>query len=306
MNIAFRNYAGLAGCTDDYFKVRAFFVKLADSCFTYARWDWMVTHTCLEQDALKRIGLWELGGQLVGIAVFDTRPGEAFCFTLRGYEYLKGEILTYAQGQLGRNGRFGVMIGDTDTVFQTTAAQAGYVATETKDNIACMVIREVNLSYPLPDGFAVKSLKEGCDLERYGRVLHNSFTHRPEDTGAYVLTAEKARAFEQELVRPNVDLGLKIAVVAPNGDYASYCGMWYEKSLRTAVVEPVITDPAYRRRGLGRAAVLEGVRRCAERGAVRALVGSSRQFYYSIGFRPYAVYTRWQKPEQAKGHESLL
>ncbi|HBP38077.1 MAG TPA: GNAT family N-acetyltransferase, partial [Clostridiales bacterium] len=53
------------------------------------------------------------------------------------------------------------------------------------------------------------------------------------------------------------------------------------------------TDPAYRKMGLGRAAVLEAIRRCGVLGARRAFVGSSQQFYYSIGFRPYATSTFW-------------
>jgi predicted N-acetyltransferase YhbS len=55
----------------------------------------------------------------------------------------------------------------------------------------------------------------------------------------------------------------------------------------------VATDPAYRRIGLGRAAVLEAIKRCGKLGAKRAFVGSSQQFYYSIGFRPYATSTWW-------------
>ena len=297
MNITFRNYVGAANCTGDYDKVREFFVTLADNCFTYARWDWMITHTHLDHSALGRIGLWEHGDELVGITLFDTEPGEAFCYTMPGYEHLKGEILTYAQGHLQRDGRLSVMIDDTDTALQSLAAKAGYVATESKDNTSCMVVCETDFTYRLPEGFMVTSLKDTYDVERYGRVLHNGFNHKLNGEGDFMLTPEKARAFENELVRRNVDLELKIAVVAPNGDFVSYCGMWYEHRLRTAVVEPLATDPDYRRKGLARAAVLEGVRRCAERGAVRALVGSSQQFYYSIGFRPYAAYTRWQKPE---------
>jgi predicted N-acetyltransferase YhbS len=47
-------------------------------------------------------------------------------------------------------------------------------------------------------------------------------------------------------------------------------------------------------KGLGRAVVLEGIRRTAEMGARLAVVGSSHQFYYSIGMRPYATNTLWK------------
>ena len=50
-------------------------------------------------------------------------------------------------------------------------------------------------------------------------------------------------------------------------------------------VEPVATDPDFRRMGLGKAAVLEGIRRCGEMGAEVAYVGSDQLFYQKLGFK---------------------
>ena len=71
--------------------------------------------------------------------------------------------------------------------------------------------------------------------------------------------------------------------------------MRYDKKSKSALVEPVVTEPAYRKMGLGKASVLEGIKRCGELGAIRALVGSLQQFYYNIGFRPYATSTWWKE-----------
>ena len=71
--------------------------------------------------------------------------------------------------------------------------------------------------------------------------------------------------------------------------------MWYDPEVGYAVVEPVATDPDYRRMGLGKAAVLEGIKRVGKLKAKTALVGSSQQFYYSIGFRPFDTSTIWEK-----------
>jgi hypothetical protein len=72
MTVRFRNYTQKAGITDDYYKVRAFLVKLGYSEFVYARWDWMATHSYLDKSAVGKIGIWEDNGILVGIATFDT------------------------------------------------------------------------------------------------------------------------------------------------------------------------------------------------------------------------------------------
>jgi N-acetylglutamate synthase-like GNAT family acetyltransferase len=100
---------------------------------------------------------------------------------------------------------------------------------------------------------------------------------------------------KQEWNKPNVDMNLKIFVAAPNGDFVSHCGMWYDQKSKSALVEPVATEPAYRKMGLGKAAILECIKRCGELGATKAFVSSSQQIYYSIGFRPYATSTWWKE-----------
>lgn len=60
--------------------------------------------------------------------------------------------------------------------------------------------------------------------------------------------------------------------------------MWYEPVNKIAYVEPVATDPDFRRMGLGKAAVWEGIRRCGVLGATVAYVGSDQEFYKAIGF----------------------
>lgn len=57
MSIQFRNYTKQAGITEDYHKVRSFFIKLGHAEFEYTRWDWMATHRYLDKYAVGRIGL---------------------------------------------------------------------------------------------------------------------------------------------------------------------------------------------------------------------------------------------------------
>ena len=83
--------------------------------------------------------------------------------------------------------------------------------------------------------------------------------------------------------------------VAPDGQFVSFAGRWSEPVNRFGYVEPVATDPDYRRMGLGTAAVMEGVRRCALEGATVAYVGSTQLFYQSMGFREVARQECWLK-----------
>lgn len=300
MTVQFRNYTKHAGISDDYFKVRAFFAKLGYREYTYARWDWMTTHTYLDKSAVGFMGYWEVNHKVVAVTPIDGAFGVAFCLTLPEYEYLKKDMLLYAKKNLAKDGKFEVVIDDHDAYFQEIASGLGFVATPHKEFDAIFHIDQTPTDYILPEGFTVVSMKERLDLYQYGKVLWKGFNHEIDGEGEFVFTEEKRQAFEAEMVRPNVDLDLKIAIVNPEGDFVSYCGMWYDRDAGFAVVEPLATDPKYRKMGLGKAAVLEGIRRCKDLGAKVAFVGSSQQFYYNIGFRPYSTATLWKAQDEQK------
>lgn len=293
MPICFRNYTTQSGITADYHKVRAFLVRLGYAEFTYTRWDWMVTHRYLNKPAVGKIGLWESGRELVGLATFDTDLGDVFCLTLPEYSFLKSEMLLYARDNLSRDGNFRVVISDRDIAFQNIAAELGFIATGKKESDAIFYLDKSSTDYRLPVGFSITTLQETYDLYQYCRVLWKGFNHELNGEGELQFSKAVERAAADEMERPHVSLGLKVAVVAPNGNFASYCGMWYEPRTGFAVIEPVATDPEYRRLGLAKAAVLEGIRRVGALGARTALVGSSQQFYYGIGFRPFTTSTCW-------------
>lgn len=295
MSILFRNYTKQPGITEDYHKVRAFFIKLGYAEFEYTRWDWMATHGYLDKSAVGKIGLWENEGEVVGITSFDCQLGTAFCLTLPEYTYLKKEILLYAKDNLSKDGKFGVLIKDTDLEFQDIAAGLGFVATQDKESDSFFYLDKTSTAYDLPEGFHITTMKETFDLYQYRRVLWKGFNHELNGEGELKFSEEEEQEAKKEMIRPNVDLNLKVAVVAPDGNFVSYCGMWYDRDAGFAVVEPVATDPDYRKMGLGKAAVLEGIRRVGELGARKVLVGSRQQFYYSIGFRPFSTFTLWKE-----------
>lgn len=295
MPIQFRNYTSQAGITEDYHKVRDFFIRLGYAEFTYVRWDWMATHGYLDKSAVGRIGIWEDDGQIIGTATFDCQLGDAFCLALPEYAFLKREMLLYAKDNLSKDGEFGIIIADTDLKFQDIAAQLGFRATVDKESDAVFYLDKTSTEYHLPEGFHITSMKETFDLYQYGRVLWRGFNHELDGEGEFEFSKVKEMAGKEEMIRPNVDLNLKVAAVAPDGNFAAYCGMWYDPKAGYAVIEPVATDPKYRRMGLGKAVVLEGIRRVGKLGAKTALVGSSQQFYYNIGLRPFSTSTIWKR-----------
>lgn len=299
LTIQFRNYTSVSGITEDYYTVRAFLIQLGYAEYTYTRWDWMSTHSYLDKDSVGKIGLWEDEGKLVGIATFDCRLGQGFCLTLPGYEALKKEMLLYAEKHLSNNGAFEITISDTDHNFQRIAAELGFIATTSKESDAIFLTDQTPVDYELPEGFKITSMKEDYNLYQYYRVLWKGFNHEVNGEGDFVFTEKDQITSKLEMDRPHVDLSLKIAVVDPNGNFVSYCGMWYDPEAGYGVIEPVATDPEYRKMGMGKAVVLEGIKRVRDLGAKKVFVGSSQQFYYSIGMRPFATATLWKRKEQS-------
>jgi predicted N-acetyltransferase YhbS len=68
-----------------------------------------------------------------------------------------------------------------------------------------------------------------------------------------------------------------------------------KKQNRFGYVEPVATDPDYRGMGLGRAVVLEALRRVRADGVTAAWVGSDQDFYLALGFEKKFQRNLWAK-----------
>ncbi len=301
MSIKLRHYKNDDFYGNDYYSVREFLIEFDNHNYPFGRWDWKTMLLCAawewtDPDGIEKIGIWEENKKIVAVATYDTNFGSVYLLTLKGYEKLKPEMLLYAKENMAKDGQIRIMIFDGDLELQNIAAQNGFFPTQDKENDSIYPIKLENIHYSLPHGFEITSLNENFDLYKYGQVLWKGFNREINGECPFSIYWNKnLEKYKQEWDRPNINLNLKIVVVAPNGDFVSHCGMWYDEKTQNALVEPVATDPAYRKMGLGKAAVLEGIKRCGELGATSAFVCSSQQFYYNIGFRPYKTSTFWEK-----------
>ncbi|MBN2627877.1 MAG: GNAT family N-acetyltransferase [Spirochaetales bacterium] len=296
MSVTFRNFNDEKMFSPDFLMVRDFLMDinrndLHFSDFTWERWEWIFSLPYMDQSRLSSMGLWEEEKGLVALAAYEESPGRAYFVIRPGYGYLKEEMLSFAEQSLSHEGCLKICLHNGDEDFQRIARRAGYCPTDEREGIAVFDVADSSGGYSLPEGFRVISFAEEYDWKKYNRVLWNGFGHEGEPPE----TREQRIMREISLSGPHSDPSLKIAVVAPDGNYASFCGMWHEEGTGFCFVEPVATDPLYRRMGCGKAAVLEGIARCARRGAWQALVGSEQLFYYRIGFRPLPAYTFWEK-----------
>ncbi len=274
------------------FLVRTYDVSAVHVNWVQPRWEYMHYHPLIRHVDREAIGVWEAGGRIVAVAHPEHAMGVAYFEIDPDYAGLKAELLRYAEEHLsvvsGGGRRLRVTINDRDDAFQRLAAERGYTKGGGSEPMSHLPIREPFPPIPLPAGFRLKSLAEDNDLRKVDRVLWRGFGHgdEPPENGI------ADREFMQSA--PNFRKDLNIVVEAPDGTFVSYCGMWLEPVHAIAYVEPVATDPDYRRMGLGRAAVLEGVRRAGALGARVACVGSGMPFYRSLGFREVYNRSAWE------------
>jgi GNAT superfamily N-acetyltransferase len=76
-------------------------------------------------------------------------------------------------------------------------------------------------------------------------------------------------------------------VIAPDGNYASFCGFWYESKTQTGYLEPMVTSKEYRKLGLGKACVYNSLRILQSYGCKRVFVDPDEepyQCYCNTGF----------------------
>jgi predicted N-acetyltransferase YhbS len=123
------------------------------------------------------------------------------------------------------------------------------------------------------------------------RVIWRGFNHQGEPPAS----AEDIENRRKLIETPSARRDLKIVIQAPNGDFVAFCGMFYEPTGKFAYVEPVATDSDFRRMGLGKAAVLEGIRRCSVLGATTAYVGNDLPIYRAVGFKKVYSSECWVK-----------
>lgn len=256
-------------------------------------WEYAYTHSMFDEDSVGQIGIWEDDGAIVGVALYESVLGEAFFNIHHNYEHLKPEMLEYAEGHLKGKTDEGkrylkAYVNDFDTAFEDVVKSRGYeLEPRSHRPMSQYVITDPFSPIRLPEGFKLKSLADDNDLAKVHRALWRGFNHPGEPPAEGIEWRRKMQT------GPNFRKDLTIVVEAPNGDFVAFSGLWFEHINKFGYVEPVATDPDYRRMGLGTAAVMEGVRRCGELGADVAYVGTDKPFYLSMGFKKLFSLNCW-------------
>jgi GNAT superfamily N-acetyltransferase len=166
----------------------------------------------------------------------------------------------------------------------------GYVG---EDSLVCfMQPLDRDLPTPLlPEGFSFIDAMRPEWADRRADVHFNAF-HPSRMTAA---------AYAHFMTAPNYDPALDIVVAAPDGTFASFAMVWLDPETCIGNFEPVGTRDGMQRKGLGKAALLEGMRRMRARGMTVATVLTHADspgniaFYKSAGFTPTNMIMKYEQ-----------
>ncbi len=281
----------------DFRAVRDFLLRInattpmAAPEFLWGRWEWAFCLPYLDRDHLADIGIWKADGEVVGLATHESSIGEAYlAMDPRFRDRLLPALVDHALGHLHAGAGLGILAGEEESDLAAILTSRGFSPTDQGEETSVLDLSSPP-GYRLADGYTLTSIAEGIDLSRFNRCLHRGFNH-PEPVPT---DAETIHWRDRSTSAPSLIPELNTIVVAPDGEYAAYCGIFFDPATDYLHVEPVCTVPAHRRRGCARAAVAEAVTRGAALGARIAYVGSSQQFYYDLGFVPFHRSRWWRK-----------
>jgi hypothetical protein len=147
---------------------------------------------------------------------------------------------------------------------------------------------------PIPKDYTIRSLGDAGELPARSWASWRGF-HPGEPDENYEGWEWYRNIQRCPLYRRDLD----IVTVAPDGEIASFCTIWYDDVTRSVYTEPVATVPEHLRRGLARATITEGWRRAQRLGATRAFVGgyepAANALYRSLTLGDHERLEAWVK-----------
>lgn len=242
-------------------------------------WEYAHTHPLFNHSLTHRFGIWEENGDIIGVACYEFDIGEGYFLTKSGYDFLKLDMIDYAEKELSKTSTdqisLDIMVYNYEKELIQRLIEKGYKSVYSEP----IRVYHYESGFPqlkLPEGFTIITLEDENDIRKINDVLWKGFDHsdEPDDDLDCRLLMQSGPNFRSELT---------IIIKAPNGEYACFAGMWVDGVNDFAYLEPLATDPKYRKLGLATIAITELMKRTKELGATYCFGGAS-EFYAKIGF----------------------
>jgi ribosomal protein S18 acetylase RimI-like enzyme len=235
---------------------------------------------------------------IVGVGVFSP-PGEGHIDIHPEYRHIERNIISWLEGEAthktnsNSNAReLSFFVREDNRHLITLLEEFGY---ENRGLYSHDRVRQLDCPIPnfeLPQGMEIRSVDIVEELEEYRAAEGSVFTH------CLSMTMENARIFKSaSFYNPDLD----IAVVTEKGEFAAFCTIRIDPVSGIAEFEPVGTRPGYRRRGLAKMLIAEGLRRAEDYDITYMCIPGANpteaasRLYEAMGFELTAREYHWSK-----------
>lgn len=303
-------------CEDDYWRIRGFLREafLLDErqgvSWPVARldyWRWHGIENCGHGRLDRDVFIWETGDGQIAAVLNREEPGDAFLQIHPGQRTpeLEEEMVVVAEKHLsipasdGRR-KLRMWVSERDSLRQEILTRRGYARGGGAEYKWQRSLDEQIPDIQIAPGYTVRALGDTDELPARSWLSWRAF-HPDEPDEKYEGWEWYRNIQRMPLYRRDLD----IVAVAPNGDLAAFCTLWYDDVTRSGNFEPVGTAPEHQRRGLGKAVMGDAMRRARRLGATLVTVGGYRQaakaLYTSVVSPEYEMFESWEKELQAAG-----
>jgi GNAT superfamily N-acetyltransferase len=256
----------------------------------------------------EHIRLWhDDEGKLVGYAVLGEDPSFD-CQVLPEYEWsgIETEAMAWAETRL------------TELCKRDAQRWSGNIVSGARQDNAKRIafleqhgfrysgeFAEVNMLRSLDEPIPESTLPTGCQVRAVadaGEIPNRAAAQR-EVWHPWTVGNVSDDDYAYFMWLPGYNRDLDVVAVTPDGVIAAYVNGWIDPVNRIGDFGPVGALPAYRRQGLTRAALLEGLRRMQARGMDRVCISTgdsntpALRLYESIGFKMVNKYLDYVKTE---------
>ena len=287
MKYSIENYRNKKRFNEQYEEIYRFLLKAEKQDFNehfhWGRFEWMHKHSMLEMDKLTSITMFRNGnGEIEGLMTYDTFYGDrTYLIHSISDKDLLNQMVDYVLEN--EDEKAVIKVNDKDTILGEVLLERGFEKTG-KDNSVLELDLNKEFECLLPDDYVVSPEDFVADEWQYQLVIHKGFDNEdiPEKWDEEILA-----------LTPHERTKLKLFALK-NGEYCAHCQLWYTEGA-SAYVEPVVTVPKHRGKGLAKSLIYEVSKRAKEMGAKRAIVLSDMDFYYKLGFETSSEVYSWEK-----------
>ena len=248
------------------------------------------THPAFNHRYTHRMTVWENDVGIVAFCGYEMDIGEAYLICNNDYSFLLSEMLSQAETLLSlqKDGYHSLTVSVIETQQKhITLLKANGYHLEYTEPIRTYQYENGFSNLTLPNGFICRSLSNSLDYQKLNRCIWRGFNHG--NPVKYDIDAQM-----HMMNGPHYNFSLGRIIVAPDGEYACFLGMWMDKHHDYAYLEPLCTQPEYRKMGLAKYALTDAMKQTNNMGA-RYCFGGVPEFYTAIGFKLLCNRQFWKK-----------